>query len=351
MLTANHAVGPGPVSVRFWGGQEYSARRVAAGADDVDLAVLELLEEGAPEAPRVRVARVDSTVTAQLPCQGLGYPKWKEGPKRPDSPSRFRGRVQLAGEILTAEGPVGDRLTASLRATPRDHPGTVAGSVWAGSSGTVVFTGRHRREFAIGVVVTHQPADGVRTLTLEPFTAIDRLGADDRRRFRALLGLSENAGLPVLRGVEYGPGVGVRRPRWRTVLVLVTALAAAAVAFLALPLLRPRPATPPVGLGIQHNKGMYTAGDPARITVENLAQDRATVLLLQVSDTNPSSSDCVPGTGLSVRDSAGRPLPVTKRTPVFEVKVPPGAARAMPLTVAVTNKDRNCHLDLDAALG
>ncbi|MFI5530621.1 hypothetical protein ACIA8O_18985 [Kitasatospora sp. NPDC051853] len=203
VLTVGHAVGPGEVVVRFWGGAEYPAEIVAHGGEHTDLALLILTGADAPEAPQVRSRGVDTSRATSLACQGLGYPWWKEGDKPRGPGSRPRGRAQLVGYVPTAEGQVGGRLTFHLKAAPRDARNE---SVWPGISGTLVFaTDGRGGEFAIGVVTEHRLREGVSALTVEPLATVERLAPPERKLFRAALGGPEDGPPPLLSGTAY-PG-------------------------------------------------------------------------------------------------------------------------------------------------
>ncbi|MFJ9774055.1 hypothetical protein ACIRVF_22915 [Kitasatospora sp. NPDC101157] len=211
ILTAAHAVGEGTVLVRFWGGEELPATVLVHGGRQVDLAVLELAGPQAPRAPYVRIAHVDTSRATRLACQGVGYPWWKEDESTSGRP-RPRGRAQLVGFVPTAEGPVGGRLTLHVEATPRDVTNGETDSIWSSVSGTVIFAGDGSGgEFAIGVVVTHRLRDGVSALTLEPFTAVERLEPDLRERFRSLLEVGPGTRTPLLHGTSYPEPVPPRR--------------------------------------------------------------------------------------------------------------------------------------------
>ncbi|MEV7122615.1 hypothetical protein [Kitasatospora griseola] len=203
VLTANHAVGPGRILVRFWGGMECPAEIAAHGGEQVDLALLTVTGGVIPDAPRICAAQVDTGRAARIACQGVGYPWWKEDDKPADGP-RPRGRAQLVGYVPTAEGSVGGRLTFHVEATPREHPDSGAASVWASVSGTVVFADDGSGdEYAIGVVVMHRRRDGVSALTLEPLSAIDGLEPEVRSLFRAALGATPNSQMRTLGGTAY----------------------------------------------------------------------------------------------------------------------------------------------------
>ncbi|MGK4585436.1 hypothetical protein [Kitasatospora sp. HPMI-4] len=223
VLTAGHAVGPGSVSVRFWGSEEFPARVVVHGGEQVDLAILALDGPGTPEAPHVRVAHVDTGQATRLACQGVGFPWWKEDESVSGGP-RSRGRAQLVGFVPTAEGPVGGRLTLHVEAAPRDVTNGRTDSVWSSVSGTVIFTGDSSGgEFAIGVVVAHRLRDGVSALTLEPLSAIERLEPGRRETFRSLLGMGRGVRIPLLSGTAYAEPTPQRQLSVRRILAGVVA--------------------------------------------------------------------------------------------------------------------------------
>lgn len=234
VLTAGHAVGPGHVSVRLWGGVTLPAEVVADGGGKADLALVRLLGDITPGPPRVRVAQVDTSRAALLYCQGVGYPWWKEG-DRPAAGPRPRGRAQLFGEVPTAEGPPGGQLTFHMRATPGERD-ALGASLWEGASGTVVFAGDGGGgEFSIGVVIEHRLRDGASAVTLEPLTAVDRMDPTNRAAFRGVLwpqgsgagpGRGRAGDLPVIAGTAYphpGPPGQPERFSVRRVLVAVVA--------------------------------------------------------------------------------------------------------------------------------
>ncbi|MFJ9434117.1 hypothetical protein ACIRQY_31295 [Streptomyces sp. NPDC101490] len=238
VLTAGHAVGPGSVSVRFWGGVVLPAEVVAEGGGAADLALVRLLAPVSPEPPRVRVARVDTSRAALLYCQGVGYPWWKEGDRPADGP-RPRGRAQLFGEVPTAEGPVGGQLTFHMRAAPGERAGGSGRSAWDSASGTVVFAGDGGGgEFAIGVVIEHRSRDGASAVTLEPLTVVDRMDPVNRARFRGVLwprgggdapGHGGTGDLPVLVGTAYPHPGPPRHPERMSVRRILAAVVAAVV--------------------------------------------------------------------------------------------------------------------------
>lgn len=198
VLTARHAVGSGEVFVRFWGGVELQAEVIAYGGKEVDLALVRMVGEKTPEAPRVRAARVDTSRATKLPCRGVGFPWWKEDEAE-------RGRAQLSGYVPTAEGLVSQELTFHVDTKPLERPHAVGGSSWESASGTVVFTGDGAGgEFAIGVVVRHRMRDGASALTLEPLTSIDRMeDRESQAAFRAVLWPPGTNDLPSISGAAY----------------------------------------------------------------------------------------------------------------------------------------------------
>lgn len=168
-------------------------RVLRPGAEHVDLATLTLGEPVIGLGP-LSYARIDRTRVGWIEnCTVLGFPRWKtDGDKR-------RLLAQISGKIPTAEG-----LEASERSAMRagyltfvadrepDAPqvpvGTLtdAPSPWSGMSGAVVVAG----EFVIGVVRSHNVAEGGLSLTVTPLTAIEALPDEIKEQFWTSLGVA-----------------------------------------------------------------------------------------------------------------------------------------------------------------
>lgn len=188
VLTSAHNVDAGPCLVRLVDGSEHPAAVRRLGEEiKLDLAVLELTGQGAPEFhERVRYALVSQEhADVVKPCTGLGFPRFKEDQTRrgPRSGKRLRNIEQLDGEIPAAAGALARLLTFRVTARPRELPllpmeaAGFAGSPWQGVSGTVVFVRDGAiGERAIGVVSEHHLSEGGSALTLVPIGAISAPG-------------------------------------------------------------------------------------------------------------------------------------------------------------------------------
>ena len=200
VLTADHCAAGAHHRV-LCGGEELDATvSVRSRSLHVDVAVLEV--PSAPEVEPLGFARVNRTIAASVQdCQALGFPRWKT--------SNGRILVQLDGFVPTAEGlmaatDLGQRVEyLTLKATgpaiaddrliPTGNL-EAAGSPWAGMSGAVVVVGN----LVIGVVRSHNLAEGGGSLTVTPIGAIDQLRQDVRDRMWRALGVLDSTALPTL---------------------------------------------------------------------------------------------------------------------------------------------------------
>ena len=131
--------------------------------------------------------------------------------------------AQVDGYIPTAEGLPSQALDAwacaplALKVT---GPGIAeypipkgdlerADSAWAGMSGAVVVA----RGLVLGVIRSHNLAEGSGSLTVTPLCVIDLLPADVRSRFWVALGVADPAVLPVLPAPSLRPRPPNARPR------------------------------------------------------------------------------------------------------------------------------------------
>src|SRR6266566_4058924 len=200
VLTADHCV-EGTGHRVLCNGAEFDAIVWARSwSPEVDLAVLHI--PSAPDVEPLGYARVDRTVATTVHgCQALGFPRWKS--------SNGRILAQLDGYIPSAEGlrAVDHRqlevdwltLKATGPAIASDYPiptGALEakGSPWAGMSGAVVVADG----WVIGVVRSHNLAEGGGSLAVTPISAIDLLPPELRDRMWESLGVLEPSMLPTL---------------------------------------------------------------------------------------------------------------------------------------------------------
>lgn len=180
------------------GGQEYVAElHVRSANPAVDMGVMLAPELSAVDS--LRCAYVDRAVSTRLTgCQALGFPVWKGNPGHPRL-------AQVSGYVPTAEGlnpyeaSVPGRLLTLKITDPEAQgqpvpAGDLDDRLWAGMSGAVVTTD----DFIIGVVRSHNLAEGARSLTVTPVDAIASLPEDEATQFWAALGVDDPRALPVL---------------------------------------------------------------------------------------------------------------------------------------------------------
>jgi tetratricopeptide (TPR) repeat protein len=204
VLTANHTVDG---TVRRVEGRNWSRRVVTilrSGSLDIDLALL-TLDEPVVGFTRLNCAQVDHERVDRVDsCIAVGFPRWK---KRGD----VRTSAQVEGWIPTAEGQqpisgsaideelltlVGNRIPSSP-GIPSGHDvlaDTTLTSVWGGMSGAVVVADL----LIVGVVRSHNLAEGGQSLTVTPITAISALPSQLRDQFWQALGVQDSSALPTL---------------------------------------------------------------------------------------------------------------------------------------------------------
>jgi Trypsin-like peptidase domain len=214
VLTADHCVDGTDHVVQCDGGQ-FPARVHARSHDrDIDIAMLEV--PGARLVDLLGCGQVNRGVVSRVEdCQALGFPRWKS--------STERIAAQVDGYIPTAEGlpPGGLEASACALLTLKvAGPGIgyypipkgdleSAYSPWAGMSGAVVVAGG----LILGVIRSHNLAEGSGSLTVTPLCAIELLPADVRDRFWAALEVADPAALPMLPAASARPLPPRARPR------------------------------------------------------------------------------------------------------------------------------------------
>lgn len=179
MITAAHnvrtdGVVDDEVLIRRVDGSEVRADVLAAGGPD-----LAVLQADVAEVPPVRFARLDrGQVGPVAGCWAIGYPRFKEGERRPGSPP-LRDIAQVYGEIPLASNR--RRGLFELRTTSTPHPlpdGALNESEWQGMSGAVVFADDMADgPLAVGVVSEHHVPEGSSALTIVPLTGLEEIGA------------------------------------------------------------------------------------------------------------------------------------------------------------------------------
>jgi hypothetical protein len=194
VLTSNIVAEGSEHRVECAGGLRSVIGVLRPGAEHVDLATL-TLGEPVIGLGSLNYARVDRTHVGWIDnCTVLGFPRWKmDGDKR-------RILAQISGKMPTAEG-----LEASARSAmragyltfvadrepsaPQIPAGTLAdtSSPWGGMSGAAVVVG----ELVIGVVRSHNVAEGGLSLTVTPLTAIESLPREIKKKFWASLGVAD----------------------------------------------------------------------------------------------------------------------------------------------------------------
>jgi KAP family P-loop domain len=183
-------------------GKSRSVLRVLRSGDEhVDLATLTLSEPVIGFGP-LGYAKVDRTYVGRIEnCTVLGFPRWKaDGDKR-------RLLAQLSGNVPTAEG-LEAGADSVMRAgyltfvadreqgVPRIPVGTLADtpSPWGGMSGAAVVAG----ELVIGVVRSHNVAEGALSLIVTPLTAIEALPNEIQEKFWVSLGVADPKIMPII---------------------------------------------------------------------------------------------------------------------------------------------------------
>jgi tetratricopeptide (TPR) repeat protein len=205
VLTANHAVDG---TVRRVQGRDWSRGVVTilrSVSSTIDLALL-MLDEPVVGFTRLNCARVDHERVDQVDaCVAVGFPRWKKRGEK-------RTSAQVEGSIPTAEGQqpvsgaaideelltlVGNRIPPDSPAIPVGHDvfaDTTLKSVWGGMSGAVVVSDH----LIVGVVRSHNLAEGNQSLTVTPITAIGALPPKLRDQFWQSLGVPDPSELPTL---------------------------------------------------------------------------------------------------------------------------------------------------------
>ncbi|GAB2580175.1 tetratricopeptide repeat protein [Kribbella endophytica] len=215
VLTADHCA-DGTNHRIFVDGSGYPAVvSVRSNTAAVDIAVLQGV--GLPEVENSKPVLVDRSIAARLEdCVALGFPVWKD---KPGDPSRAI-LAQVAGSVPTAEGrdpsstpgavPL---LTLKLSDPPAQHRTTstggldTAGTHWAGMSGAAVVTAHG---LLVGVVRSHNLAEGSSSLSVTSLGSIDDLPPETAARFWSALGVADSSLLPWLPGpVEPVPDLPV----------------------------------------------------------------------------------------------------------------------------------------------
>ncbi|WP_239335258.1 trypsin-like serine protease, partial [Frankia sp. CiP3] len=165
---------------RRWAGEdEYSARVVAAGTEQADLALVEIDDPAFADAVTpVRWARVHRDDPRTVwDCWAVGFPAFKEKQRAGGSGVKLRDSVHVGGGIKPGSNRVSEMLELEVTSRPQElSRGRSADSQWQGMSGAVVFApdsdGGH---VAVGVVVEHHLPEGVSSLTVAPVTALAAL--------------------------------------------------------------------------------------------------------------------------------------------------------------------------------
>ena len=201
VLTADHVANGSGHLVESASGLHDVAAVLRAHAPEVDLAVLNLTEP-IVGLRQLKYAQVDrSRIDRVSGCTAVGFPRWRKDGDRQRS-------AEVDGWIPTAEG-LDSAADSGLRAgwltlisdripgAPPIPLGTLSEmptGPWAGMSGAVVVA----NDLVIGVVRSHNLADGRRSFTVTPVTAIDQLPYKSRQQFWDALGVSDPMQLPVL---------------------------------------------------------------------------------------------------------------------------------------------------------
>ena len=191
VLTAAHNVDyrqdlgdDGQLLVRTIGGSEFAARVMVVGdrGSQVDLALLEVTDPRFDDhLPPVTFGQVNRDASAPVTsCWAVGFPRFAEtGPVLPEGSSRETWQVR--GDIEPGSKLRAGLLALLVSSAPERLPAGLAGSVWEGMSGAVVFAAdSDEGELAVGVVSTHHRAEGGSALTVVPITAVAGLPAAAR---------------------------------------------------------------------------------------------------------------------------------------------------------------------------
>lgn len=179
VLTSGHVAVEGALLVRRAGESgapktEWNATlRLVGDLVTADLALIELDEEvGAlPLMGFARVSRRTPQLTTVENCHAVGFPRFM---RRSDEPSAVRETAHVSGRIPIAENLVAGLLTLQVTHQPRALPsGHIAlrESQWSGMSGAAVLVD----DRILGVVSEHAERQGDSSLTVVPFSMIEKL--------------------------------------------------------------------------------------------------------------------------------------------------------------------------------
>jgi len=198
VITAAHNLEDSDISpsekttvVRTLEGVEYDARLIAH-SKALDLALLAVPKL---QATPVKIGRIDrERVEVLRDVMAVGFPNYKYANDRP--PALKRQPAQPVGSVPTVEGVSAGYLTLKIEAGEPAPAKEKNSSPWEGLSGAGVFaTG-----CLFGIVVEHNLAEGLSTLTLVPLSRIIDLPGTDGATFRAILGLDDAQTLIVVGG-------------------------------------------------------------------------------------------------------------------------------------------------------
>jgi tetratricopeptide (TPR) repeat protein len=228
VLTAEHCIRDkgaaagseeSPVSLKVLRLSDYAEASAVVASHDghpaasraLDLALLEIADKRWSAVPRISVGRVDRSASGELdPCETVGFPLWQLDPK--DS---TRNPVQVRGPIRTLDdfGVIPERLvlrdpvlhTVHLKpaalvteAMSQDDAKTTTRSPWGGVSGALVFYG----DFAIGVVVEHNPQQGDTSLRIRPLDILTTAQDSPAAAIARQLDLPDRNELPIVLGAN-----------------------------------------------------------------------------------------------------------------------------------------------------
>jgi hypothetical protein len=200
VLTADHCANGTDHEIRVGGATYRATVHVRSENPEVDLAIL--VAPGLPELDPLDCAVASRNVAARLTdCVALGFPVWKGTVKNPL-------QVQATGYIPTSEGvdpgaAPGTVALLTLKITDPEAAGPPVpsgsldepGSMWAGMSGAVVVTAD---DLVLGVVRSHNLAEGGRSLTVTSLDRISTLPSDTAAQTWAALMVADPGALPRL---------------------------------------------------------------------------------------------------------------------------------------------------------
>jgi hypothetical protein len=200
VLTADHCA-DGTDHEVIVAGHEYPARvHMRSETSDVDIAVLDAA--GLPEVDPLGCALVARDVADWLnECVALGYPVWKDKPRGGPRLEQARGDVPTAADIdpFAVAGAV-TLMTLKItdpeaRGRPTPAGDLDASTLWPGMSGAVVVT---PDDLIVGVIRSHNLAEGGQSLTVTPLDAIDTLPEPVSELYWAALHVTDPKSLPRL---------------------------------------------------------------------------------------------------------------------------------------------------------